>query len=207
MKRNSTWAIMLLLGGLLAAGSVMAQEGGTPAEGRRALRMERLADRLDLSDEQSAKIDRVREEGRAAATELRKEMMRLRNEMDGAMLADEPDAAAIRRLANKIGEVRTQLDIHRLETRLAVRKVLTPEQRDQMILRQGRQHRPGWGGPGGPAMRGMGAGGGCQARPGAFHGKRHHPGAWCAPGERPTDGEDDNPPRRQRDGGRRGPRG
>jgi Spy/CpxP family protein refolding chaperone len=65
------------------------------------------------------------------------------------MLKDRPDAGAVKTLAGKIGELRTAMQQNRLETRLAVREQLTPEQRDKMLLQGERLGRGGRGGRGG----------------------------------------------------------
>lgn len=103
---------------------------------------------LDLSEEQTASIEKIRDEGREKAVGLRKQMMLLRNELEGEMLTDEPSRKKVLDLNQKMGEVRTQLQANRLEHRLAVREVLTPEQRDRMLLmkedgRWGRAGRSG----------------------------------------------------------------
>lgn len=118
---------------------------------------------LDLTDAQQAKLKEIRESGRKEAAGLRKQMMRLRNQMRGEMLQDKPDRRKIVSLAEQIGGVQTKLGVHRAEQHLAMLDVLTPEQRDQWLTRP---HRgPGGGmGPGGPdgggrGPRGHGGGG------------------------------------------------
>ncbi len=129
-----------------------------------------LLDRLDLSDEQRQQIDTLREKGRREALALRKQLLRLRNELHGEMLQDTPDADKVTRLARKIGDVKTQLRVHRLEQRLAVRKLLTPEQRDELLLMLARHGRRGGGAmgcmPGGRpgGRRGHGPRGGMPGR-------------------------------------------
>jgi len=105
---------------------------------------------MGLSEDQQKAIQKIRSDGRDAMLSARKEMMRLRNAMQGEMLKDEIDAGAIRKLVERMGDLRTQMQLQRLDQRLAIRKLLTPEQRDRAMLRQG--HRGG-SRPGG--MRGM----------------------------------------------------
>lgn len=123
-----------------------------------------LAGKLDLSEEQIAKIARIREEGREKNVELRKKMMRLRNELEGEMLADAPSRKKVLDLNGQLGQVRTQLQANRLEQKLAVRELLTPGQRDRLLLmkdhgKRGRGGRPGMRpggmreGPAGPGPR------------------------------------------------------
>ncbi len=110
---------------------------------------------LDLSDAQKAKLEELREKGRAEGMTLRKQLMRLRNQMRGEMLQDKPDRRKIVTLAEQIGGVRTKLGVHRAEQHLAMLDVLTPAQRDQWLTRPHRGQR----GPGGAHGRGMGQGG------------------------------------------------
>ena len=112
----------------------------------------RLAARLDLSDEQVKAITELQDQGRAKNQALRKDMLRLRNELQGEMLKDAPDAKVAKGLVAKMGDLRTTMQQNRLDTRLAVRQQLTPEQRDKMLLmgdgRDGRGERGGRGGHG-----------------------------------------------------------
>jgi Spy/CpxP family protein refolding chaperone len=121
-------------------------------------RLERLTARLDLSEEQQAAIAALQEEARTEATALRKELTRLRHARRGEMLEDDPSEQTLVELVEKMGAVRTDLQVLHLKTRLQIREQLTPEQRDRMLLlgergrrggRPGGRHAgPGWcGGP------------------------------------------------------------
>lgn len=172
-KRNLDTRRILVMTGLvtiviLAAGLAMAQGPGQGiGQGMKArcdgdgdfgpgFRLERLAARLDLSDEQQEAIEALHEANRGKAVSLRKEMMRLRNQMQGEMLKDDPSEKTILSLNEKMGEIRTELKANRLKTRLAVREQLTPEQRDQMLMMGERGGRGGRGfdGPRGGHFRG-----------------------------------------------------
>jgi len=149
-------------------GPQAAWEDDGPAHG-----IERLAARLDLTEEQVQAITGIQEQGRAKNQALRKDMMRLENELQGEMLKDSPDAKAAAGLVAKIGDLRTQMQQNRLETRLAVRQQLTPEQRDKMLLAGG-----GFGRGGRDAARGRGFGRGH----GHGHGHGRGPGSGCGHG-------------------------
>ncbi len=136
-----TWLIPLALCGVLMTGSAVALaqaespedlEPPTPPD----LRWERRADHLQLTEEQRAAIAEIREKGRKEKLALRKQMLRLQNELQGELLADEPSEAKVRELVAKQGEIRTQLQQNRLSQKLAIRKLLTAEQRDQLLLRE-----------------------------------------------------------------------
>ncbi len=166
---------MIGLGGLLfvlaIAGVSVASAGDPPCkmmagqpgarmlckvdEGRSDLAC--LAACLELSDEQRGSIEKLMDEAKQGRVALRKEMMRARNELNGELLKDEPELGRIRQIVQRLGEIRTQMQIAGLENQLAIRKVLKPEQRDRLILM----------GPccgmGAPGMQGhrMGLGRGC----------------------------------------------
>lgn len=189
MKRTMIWGLMLLIGAALMAGNATARGKGGYRDDRAMPRLERRVDRLDLSEEQREQIEKIRETAQEDVAALRKGMLRLQSDLRGEMLEDAPDAGKLRRLAEQMGEIRTQMQIHRLETQLAVREVLTPDQRDRMILRQGRRGHPGFGAGAGLGWSGPGGWGpgGCDG-PGAFRG-RHAPagpggrgGRWAHPG-------------------------
>lgn len=125
-------------------------------------RMEMLAERLELTDEQVTAIEGIHAEGQAKNMELRKETMRLRNELEGEMLKDDPSEKTALDLTGKIGALGTEIQANRLTSRLQVRKLLTPEQRDKMMLlskrHQGREGRRGGGRSMGPHGEGDGQG-------------------------------------------------
>jgi len=139
-------------------------------------RLEFLADRLELTDEQITTIEGIHSQGQKKNLELRKEMMRLRNELEGEILKDEPSEKAALDLTGQIGALRTEIQANRLTSRLEVRKQLTPEQRDKMLMLherfQGREGRRGGG-------RGMGphGDGDCDG-PGQGKGRRGSRGSW-----------------------------
>ncbi len=77
--------------------SALAQQG----HGRRAstgmhmghdqdTRLEYLAEVLDLTDDQQASMEKIHDEARLQQVDLKKSMARLKNEIEGEMLKDEP---------------------------------------------------------------------------------------------------------------------
>lgn len=146
--------------------------------------------RLDLTDDQRKAVDALCEEHRAQQVESQKELLRARHALRGALLEDEPALGTVRELVRKVGELETQREIARVEHRLAVRKLLTPEQRDRLLLmEQRRGHQRGHPGRAGCGARGHGGRqmecgpGHCDPRGrkmGCGHGQSA-PGAPCAP--------------------------
>lgn len=144
--------LSLMLGGLGA--SALAQRPGCGRDGARGkdapachevgMRAsrggpagERFAPLPDLTDQQREAMKKLREDGAKAMVPMRKEMMRLRHELAGEMMKDEPNAVRLQDLTRQTGELRTRMQLQRLEHRLAMRQVLTAEQRDRMLLRRG----------------------------------------------------------------------
>ncbi len=132
-------ALLLVVGATLALAQGPGQgRGGRGGRGDGEFgpekRWERLAQHLDLSAEQTQTIAEIREQGRAKNLELRKELRLLRHEKRGEMLKDDPATKTVLGLTTKIGELRTEMQTNRMGDRLEVRKVLTPEQRDKMLL-------------------------------------------------------------------------
>ncbi len=119
----------------------------------------RLTERLDLSDEQQEAITAIREKHHQASLELRKDIMRLRHELEGEWLKDEPAQDRALELVAEIGELKTTMQVNRTKMRLAIREQLTPQQRDKMMLMRQAQRKGG--GPQG------------QPRSGRWHGRGH----------------------------------
>ena len=135
----------------------------------------RLCEMLDLTEAQQETIDKIHEQGREAGLETRKQIVRLQNELKGLMLQDDPDAGDAEKLVRRIGELRTEQQVRRLQTRLEVRAQLTDEQRDRLIAHQG-SRKPGRGG------RGHG-----------FGPKRPHGHGGCPPGAHSGSGAMEHP--------------
>jgi Spy/CpxP family protein refolding chaperone len=139
-------------------------------------RFEMLADHLDLSDEQIAAIKGIQDQCQETNMGLRKELMRLRNELQGEMLKDDSSEKVAQDLIGKIGALQTEIQSNRLQNRLEMRKQLTPEQHDKMLMLHGRFQR-GEGRLGGG--RGMGpCGDGDWNGPGYGKGRRGARGRW-----------------------------
>jgi len=122
------------------------QDGSGPMDGW-------FCERLDLSEAQQSAIDGIRETSREAGLATRTQIVRLQNELEGLMLSDDPDAGDVEKLVRRIGELRTDQRVRRMQTRLEIRAQLTDEQRDELIALRGGRGR-GFGGRGnGPGLR------------------------------------------------------
>ena len=125
--------VVIALSMLLAASTPASPQGGKgheplpPGPG-----FDRLVEELSLSDEQVAKIEAIRDEGRKERIPAMKELKRLRHTLEGEMMEDLPDIGRVRDLAGKIGKAETDLRIKHLEARIALLEVLTEEQREML---------------------------------------------------------------------------
>lgn len=175
MNNQRTFLMSLTLVALLS-GMALAQPGPRGRQhhdncGRGAgpeMRLERLAERVELTEQQQQAIDTIRDDARKAGRELRKQLAVLRNQREGEMLTDEPSEKVLVSLTEQIGSIETQLQVNRMKTRLAVRSQLTEEQRDQMAMMNHRR-----GGRGGRFLcDGEGRGGPADDGPGRRGGRR-----------------------------------
>jgi Spy/CpxP family protein refolding chaperone len=150
---RSAWLIAAVL--LAAAATAVAQGDPDPADDPQARPgFARLCQRLELSDAQQQAWQELEQAGRAERLTLRKDLLRLRHELEGQMMQDEPSAQAVAQLVERLGAIRTKLQQSRLTERLEMRKLLTDEQRDRLLTmrhdrrgmgREGRHPRPGRG--------------------------------------------------------------
>ncbi len=122
--RSMAWITGAALGvGLTAAAWAGSGEGKHGAA---------LAERLGLSSEQEAQWREQREARREAARAHRDESHALREQMRALLEAPTLDENAVRALARKQGELAAARSRARGEERLALRRLLTPEQLEKL---------------------------------------------------------------------------
>ena len=103
----------------------------------------KLLEQLDLTPEQSQKIDEIHEQFHAENKTLFEEMRTNHQEMQ-SLLASDASPEQLRRQHQKIQDLRQQLSTNRFENMLQVREILTPQQRTQMAeLREKHRGRRG----------------------------------------------------------------
>jgi Spy/CpxP family protein refolding chaperone len=94
-----------------------------------------------LTEDQQKKAESLDLEMEKAVLPLEAQMEVRQAELKGLAIADNPDKGAIDKKIEEIGALRTQIMKKRIQNKLAVRALLTPEQRidfDQNILRKDR---------------------------------------------------------------------
>lgn len=141
MQNPGRIVIVMAVTVLVAGAAVAAAQPGAGRGARGEAGWTRLAEKLDLTEEQKQTIGAIHAQARTQQLERRKQMVQLEAQLHTMMLADAPDEAAAVKLVGQIGDLRAELQANRIKTRLAVRKQLTPEQRTQAILREGQGGR------------------------------------------------------------------
>ncbi len=140
------------VGAVVVAGAALvanAQPGpgrgmGRHGDGPKPAVLER---QLGLSDEQSAKLQSLRQEERKQSIRRRAEMQVARMELDEALGAATIDEKAVNAKVETLTQLQAAALKARVDHRLAVARLLTPEQRAKML----RSERPrgdrnrGWG--------------------------------------------------------------
>jgi Spy/CpxP family protein refolding chaperone len=152
-----------ILGGLLGVAAAAAIAATPEAAPRREGR--RLAEqRLGLSPEQRGQMERLRDEFAKAQVKRHAELAVAHIELRQLMSAPQLDDKAIVAKAKVLGDLQAAQTRERIENRLAMAKVLTPEQREKARGFMEGRHR------GGPwARHGFSRDG---------QGRRGHDGGW-----------------------------
>lgn len=101
-----------------------------------------LREELGLTDEQVSSLRTLAFDGAKSGLRTRSELMLKRLELEELLQAEEPDSAAIDQKLRELADARYTHMKQRIEHRLAVRRLLTPEQRQKLRkMRLRRRHR------------------------------------------------------------------
>jgi Spy/CpxP family protein refolding chaperone len=123
------------LAALLVAGASFADSpfghGGSHRD--TATLIEENVEALDLEPEALAAIRNIIAESKPRGDELHAKLEELHDGMKALLDQDAPDESAVMRQVEAVGAAETELHKHRLATMLAIRKQLTPEQREQLV--------------------------------------------------------------------------
>lgn len=105
--------------------------------------MLRFADQLGLSDTQRSEIEAIHSQAQTDSEAMRTQVQAAREQMHSLMSSDASDAE-LRQRHDQMQALQQQMGDRRFETMLAIRNVLTPEQRAQMQeLKESRMGRQG----------------------------------------------------------------
>lgn len=160
---RGTWMVVLAL--LVGPGALVAQGRGPDRDRRESLErqvreqfMERIADRLELTDAQRERVGEALAGSAAARRELAAESRSLRTELMQAVRADDAPMSRFREILDRLEAVRErEREIERQEE-AALAEILDPRQRVVFLMmrmqlndriRRMRGMMPG--GPGGPS--------------------------------------------------------
>lgn len=107
--------------------------------------LERLADRLDMTEEQRAEIKVILDDAREQMVELREQIRENRVELRELTGQAEFDEVAVRSLADKQGDLKAEAIVLRARQRHDMKAVLTDEQLVQLDEMRNRKHYRGGG--------------------------------------------------------------
>ena len=156
-SRGVGWAALTAAALVLGTGAGAAQPGpgpGPDGPDRPGIEriLERNAERLHLDAATRERIRALAETGREQSEPQREALHALHDEMHALLTSDAPDSAAVLAKADEIGRAETELQKQRLRTMLAIRALLTPEQRRELVKIheefRAEHGGPGRGGPG-----------------------------------------------------------
>ena len=113
-------------------------------DGGRGPNLERLADRLNMTEQQRAEVKAVLDDTRQQMVKLREQMRDNRAQLRDLAGKTDFDEAAVRSIADKQGDLNAETIVLRARQRHEMKAVLTDEQRVQLDeMWQGKKHRGG----------------------------------------------------------------
>jgi Spy/CpxP family protein refolding chaperone len=154
MRRKSFLSALVILGVLVLVFSLAYAEHPRRDRGEKA-------DELGLTDEQMESMREVRYNFQKAQIGLRAELKTSRLELRHLMMEEKPSQGEISKLVDRIADTQKRLLKQRVDKKLAMKEILTPEQFKKFIKMRG-EHR----------KRKMGEG--RDSRPHRSHGFRPH---------------------------------
>ena len=142
--------LLAVAGALVVAGAVAVVAAQEPGPARRAGRMGRpdpaaIQAELGLSADQATQLKKIRDDGRKQAIRQRADLAIARIELEEAMDAPSVDDKVVAARVKAVSDLQAASLQSRTNQRLAMRRLLTPEQQAKMkqLMRQGRMERAG----------------------------------------------------------------
>jgi len=138
-------AIAITLGVASASAQPHDAQGHHRRDGRRghagdlAERFDRIAGELQLDARTRAAVRQVLDQARPRAEELRTEKRQARRALRDLLGQAAPNEQAVLAMVRTLGQIRTDTELHRVQTLLRVRALLTPAQRAQLSTMRGRR--------------------------------------------------------------------
>ena len=142
--------LLVVTGALVVAGAVAAVGAQERGPARRAERVGRrdpaaIQAELGLSADQAAQLKKLRDDGRKQAIRQRADLAIARIDLEEAMDASSVDEKVVAARLKAVSDLQASSLKARTDQRLAMRRLLTPEQQEKMkqLMRQGRTERAG----------------------------------------------------------------
>lgn len=126
--------MLTLAGSTILTASVLAarSEGGAEPQGGARFDVGRMQSELGLSDDQVAQLQKMRSDGRSQAIRQRAELRIARGELNDLLRAPAVDEKAVSAKLKQVTDLEAAATRARVEHRLALRRVLTPDQLAKM---------------------------------------------------------------------------
>ena len=125
-----------LIGSVVATTAHAGMGCGHERHGQRGMdsdhRINRMADRLELSAEQRDKVRAIADKSRPALRAVHDKMQENRKSMRALMQQEKPADAELRKLADARGKLVAEMTVLRARMKSDIHAVLTPEQRDKL---------------------------------------------------------------------------
>ena len=106
--------------------------------------IEDYGERLGLDPKVEAQIREIAEASHARQEELHGKLRELHGEMRDLLEQDSPEEAAVMEQARALGRVETEAHEEHLRAMLQIRKLLTPEQRAELVRIRKEEHESRW---------------------------------------------------------------
>lgn len=145
MKKVIIAIVVSLTLSSVLSGDLFAQKRAYRQWDKHDFNQERLIDRLDLTAEQEDAIKDMRYEHQMQAAELRSKLTQNHLQLQKLFDEDNVDESAVMNLVEENNSIHNQLSKSRMEMRLKINSILTPEQREELNDRPGFGMRPGRG--------------------------------------------------------------
>jgi len=143
VKKSTILATLTVFSVALVATSAFARppsgDGHRGKRGDRGPKIDRLVQDLQLTAEQEQQARALQADKKASVKPLRAEMRQARQDMRALWEAEQLDRAAILAAHDKMGALKQQMHRARIEFRIGLHQLLTPEQRAQMKANRGQR--------------------------------------------------------------------
>ena len=131
MKKRIMISVVVVV--MLVGSAYLAAAAGGPGfhgkGGGPGMRMERMAEVLDLTDTQKEKVSAILKAEQEKTAPLRQQLAENREKMMQTTLPEKFDEAAVRAIATKQAQIKTEMMVSHARAKSEIHALLTPEQR------------------------------------------------------------------------------